>query len=81
MFPRTYQNIFVLGLFIWGLGHVLFLESKELHTSDLERIQHSGEINIITRNTPTTYYIGAEGPTGFEYELAVSYTHLRAHET
>ncbi|MDW3095064.1 MAG: membrane-bound lytic murein transglycosylase MltF [Gammaproteobacteria bacterium] len=73
MFARTYQNIFVLGLIICGLGSVLQFESRELHTTDLERIQRSGEIIIITRNTPTTYYIGAEGPTGFEYELATEF--------
>ncbi|MCK2184740.1 membrane-bound lytic murein transglycosylase MltF [Halomonas getboli] len=26
-------------------------------------------LNIQTRNTPTTYYEGRQGPTGFEYEL------------
>lgn len=73
MFARTYQNLFVLGILIWGLSAVLQFESRELHTTDLERIQRSGEITIITRNTPTTYYIGAEGPTGFEYDLATAF--------
>nr|WP_240721775.1 membrane-bound lytic murein transglycosylase MltF [Halomonas marinisediminis] len=27
-------------------------------------------LSVHTRNTPTTYYEGREGPTGFEYELA-----------
>ncbi|WP_445003928.1 membrane-bound lytic murein transglycosylase MltF [Halomonas mongoliensis] len=27
-------------------------------------------LQVHTRNTPTTYYEGREGPTGFEYELA-----------
>ena len=48
-------------------------ESIEIHTTDLEKVQRSGELNIITRNTPTTYYIGPEGPTGFEYELATAF--------
>lgn len=40
------------------------------HIPELHKVLSAGEINIITRNTPTTYYNGAEGPTGFEYELA-----------
>ena len=73
MFTRSYVNLFVICLFAWGLSHVLLLESKELHTTELERIKASGELNIITRNTPTTYYIGPEGPTGFEYDLASAF--------
>ncbi|MDH5570262.1 MAG: membrane-bound lytic murein transglycosylase MltF [Gammaproteobacteria bacterium] len=38
--------------------------------SILKQIQDSGELVIISRNSPTTYYEGPEGPTGFEYELA-----------
>ena len=30
----------------------------------------SGTLTVLTRNTPTTYYIGPEGETGFEYDLA-----------
>lgn len=29
-----------------------------------------GELRVITRNSPTTYYTGANGPEGPEYELA-----------
>ncbi len=36
----------------------------------LERIQAKGEIRMISRNGPTTYYEGAEGYTGFEYAIA-----------
>ncbi|HSP31229.1 MAG TPA: transporter substrate-binding domain-containing protein, partial [Halomonas sp.] len=37
-----------------------------------EHLRHINEkdfITIHTRNTPTTYYEGRQGPTGFEYEL------------
>ena len=73
MFARTFINLFLVSIFAWGLGHVLIIESKDVLMTDLERIQLSGEIKIITRNTPTTYYIGPEGPTGFEYELAKAF--------
>ncbi|MCW9014752.1 MAG: membrane-bound lytic murein transglycosylase MltF [Gammaproteobacteria bacterium] len=35
----------------------------------LKQVQQSGELVVISRNSPTTYYEGAQGPTGFEYEL------------
>lgn len=36
---------------------------------DLEEILSREFLQVHTRNTPTTYYEGREGPTGFEYEL------------
>ncbi|UYG08368.1 membrane-bound lytic murein transglycosylase MltF [Halomonas sp. M4R1S46] len=35
----------------------------------LEAVRERDFLSIQTRNTPTTYYEGREGPTGFEYEL------------
>ena len=42
----------------------------------LADIQARGELVVVTRNSPTTYYIGKDGPTGFEYAL----TQLLAEE-
>ncbi|WP_242466510.1 membrane-bound lytic murein transglycosylase MltF [Thiohalobacter sp. COW1] len=39
----------------------------------LEEIQASGEVVMVTRNSPTSYYLGADGPTGFEYDLAQAF--------
>ncbi len=36
----------------------------------LADIRDRGELVVVTRNSPTTYYIGKDGPTGFEYALA-----------
>jgi membrane-bound lytic murein transglycosylase F len=36
----------------------------------LEAIQKSGELRVITRNSPTTYYYGRDGEKGLEYDLA-----------
>jgi membrane-bound lytic murein transglycosylase F len=36
----------------------------------LSAVKRSGELVVLTRNSPTTYYEGPEGPTGFEYDLA-----------
>ena len=35
----------------------------------LERIQADGELTVITRNSPTTFYQDKEGATGFEYAM------------
>jgi membrane-bound lytic murein transglycosylase F len=36
----------------------------------LNAVQRAGELVVLTRNSPTTYYEGPDGPTGFEYDLA-----------
>lgn len=36
----------------------------------LEQVRHSGELIVITRNSPTTYYEGPDGLAGLEYDLA-----------
>lgn len=38
--------------------------------STLEQVKSQGELVIVTRNGPTTYYEGPFGPTGPEYDLA-----------
>jgi len=35
----------------------------------LEQVQSQNELIVITRNGPTTFFEGPDGPTGFEYEL------------
>ena len=36
----------------------------------LEQVQDLGELRIVTRNTPSTFYVGPDGPAGAEYDLA-----------
>lgn len=36
----------------------------------LERIKQNGELIMLTRKNPTTYYEGPEGPAGLEYDMA-----------
>jgi membrane-bound lytic murein transglycosylase F len=37
----------------------------------LEQIKSSGELIVITRNSPTTYFVGPDNqPAGFEYDMA-----------
>jgi membrane-bound lytic murein transglycosylase F len=37
----------------------------------LEQVLQTGELRVVTRNTPTTYYIGPDGPAGPEYDLVL----------
>lgn len=48
----------------------LWLTACDNPPNTLERVQANNELIVITRNSATTYYIGPDGPTGFEYELA-----------
>lgn len=41
-----------------------------LSDSTLEKIITKGELVVLTRNSPTTYYEGPDGPAGLEYDLA-----------
>ena len=36
----------------------------------LEKIKNDGQLVVITRNSPTTYFEDADGPAGLEYQLA-----------
>jgi membrane-bound lytic murein transglycosylase F len=38
--------------------------------SSLERVEKEGVLQVITRNTPSTYFHDLTGETGFEYQLA-----------
>ncbi|MGB5353821.1 MAG: membrane-bound lytic murein transglycosylase MltF [Woeseia sp.] len=35
----------------------------------IDQVLHLGELHVVTRNTPTTYFIGPDGPAGPEYDL------------
>src|ERR1019366_649101 len=41
--------------------------------SALQRIRARGELRVVTLNSPTSYYLGAQGPQGFEYRLASAF--------
>ena len=52
----------------WFIIAVLTLTSCGNPTV-LEDLRADNELVVVTRNGPTTYYLGADGPAGFEYEL------------
>jgi membrane-bound lytic murein transglycosylase F len=52
-----------------GLLLIMLLSACTPDQSHIERIKDEGVLVVVTRNTPTTYYEGAFGPTGLEYDL------------
>jgi membrane-bound lytic murein transglycosylase F len=61
MYPRII--IFILALLCLPGG----CAKKE---DALDSILSRGELLVVSRNSPTTYYLDKSGPTGFEYALA-----------
>jgi membrane-bound lytic murein transglycosylase F len=43
---------------------------KLFHPTLLEQIKSNGQLIVVTRNSPTTYYEKSDGPAGIEYEMA-----------
>ena len=39
----------------------------------LQSIQDAGVLHVLTRNAPTTYYVGPHGPEGLEYDLVKAF--------
>ena len=44
-----------------------------IRPTQLETVQASGELVMVTRNSPTTYYQDRSGDVGYEYELAKAF--------
>ncbi len=47
----------------------LFLGTCSQPPSLIEQIRSFGQLRVVTRNSPTAYYLGPDGPMGPEYEL------------
>lgn len=63
------QLVVVIGLFL-VLPLILQPGTK---LTQLDRVLNSGELKVISRNGPTTYYEDSEGLNGFEYQLAKAF--------
>jgi membrane-bound lytic murein transglycosylase F len=56
-----------------ALAAALLLAGCWHSPSALQRIRARGELRVVTLNAPTSYYLGAQGPEGFEYRLASAF--------
>lgn len=43
--------------------------------SPVDRIKARGELRVVTLNSPTSFYLGAQGDEGFEFQLASRFAH------
>jgi len=58
----------LLLILLSGVGACsLFQDNK------LQAVKRAGELVVVTRNSPTTYYQGPDGPTGIEYDMAKAF--------
>lgn len=51
----------------------LLLATCQYRPSMLQQVRNLGVLRVATINSATTYYLGADGPRGFEYDLARSF--------
>lgn len=68
--PNTKQLwlLFVGTLLVAGLSsYTLFLDNK------LKAVKRAGELVVVTRNSPTTYYEDVDGPAGIEYDMVKAF--------
>ncbi|MBU1658668.1 membrane-bound lytic murein transglycosylase MltF [bacterium] len=70
-------TFFSLSLFVFGwLSGSAYAPAVELipvQQSLLDKIKRDKTLNVVLLNSPSTYYIGNDGPQGFEYDLLNAY--------
>lgn len=62
-----------VSIFVLIMAGTLYFVFSRNPPDTLARIQASGTLVVVTRNGPTTYYEGPDGPTGFEYDLVEAF--------
>jgi membrane-bound lytic murein transglycosylase F len=55
----------------------VLIPACSLHGEDnkLTRIKSAGELVVLTRRSPSTYFETADGPSGFEHDLVTAFAH------
>ena len=66
---------FAISFFSFGwLSHTAYKPVHRIELpSVLDKIKKSKVLNVVLLNSPSVYYIGADGPKGFEYDLLDNY--------
>lgn len=65
-----YNTSSLARLAVLGIASLSVLAACSGNRTQLEKIQDRGELRVVTRVGPTTYYIDSDGETGMEYEMA-----------
>jgi len=61
---QGFPGLLIVAVYLLGGG------CQPADNTRLGAVKRSGELVVLTRNSPTTYYEGPDRPTGFEYDLA-----------
>jgi membrane-bound lytic murein transglycosylase F len=59
---------------VLGVLSLVFLYSGDDHPSLLKQVQERGSLTLLTRTGASSYYLGANGPTGPEYQLVLMFS-------
>ncbi|MFT7861234.1 MAG: membrane-bound lytic murein transglycosylase MltF [Sulfurimonas sp.] len=72
---KLLYTVFALSFFLFGwLSHSAYEPGKRIEKrSLLDTIKERHSLNVVLLNAPSTYYIGPDGPSGFEYDLLAEY--------
>ncbi|MCJ8320043.1 MAG: membrane-bound lytic murein transglycosylase MltF [Colwellia sp.] len=70
---QQYSTYFISIMLLMLMLMLLFGCDSKSNEASLQRIIDRGYIKVGTLFGPNSYYIGAHGPSGFEYELAQNY--------
>ena len=67
---------FAVYFFIFGWISSVIYQSmqKEIRSATLTKIKDGGVLNVVLLNSASTYFIGSDGPKGFEYDLLNAYS-------
>lgn len=68
-------TFFALSFFMFGwLSHSAYYPVHKIQKqSILDKIKKEKKLNVVLLNSPSTYYMGVDGPQGFEYDLIKAY--------
>jgi membrane-bound lytic murein transglycosylase F len=68
-------TFFAFSFFFFGwFSHSAYMPGNRIEKpSLLDKIKKEKKLNVVLLNGPSTYYIGSEGPQGFEYDLLNAY--------
>ncbi len=70
--PTRAQSL-AFALFALAFATLVTLSTCSPAVPVLQRVKTLGVLRVATVNSPTTYYVGSSGPTGFEYDLVRGY--------